>query len=706
MAPSIRKSSESPFLNKLRERLAESRQTVPTAKADAAQPKREARLAREADRFDGPRPTALVSGRGLPSLARIPSARGADTFEAAGPTRPTVALNPTARATATASGAGANEGQAAAQRVNDAYRNAPEDERARIAAETLQREAEALKDKPDALRELYAGSRDTINAVAEDLGRRVREDDDGETEDTLRALSASADLLGADATKEMGAAIARALPDQDNLNQLDDGLHDLAEDGLGLNLTTAVVDELGKLGKSEAANELTDVLTEGLSQVRGDFESAQEKVDELNKELAYMVQSYGDLLTDDQLQNAIDDFKSRHAEDYDALERQAEKFTGVLDSVARLTDPNGPAAGLSEDNRSELLEEARKATVNVFPRLGDTVAGSEAISDAVEAQGRGEPTFLDQVTKLTEGLTEEEFKDLASDTTEAAGFADLVQFKQGVAETMFKAATLRIATHPSSSDALVEGLKKSAGFLGVEPAKLQTMLDDVTALASETDPARIQQLQNKIKGQQADLEFLSPSTRAGQAFGAFATVLGVVGAKGALENWDQLALKDKVAAIGGALDTGLAAFQTISGVAGRAASVASVAGAASGVLGGLGVVLDGISAVGAFKEGKYADAAGYSATAIGGAILTAAAFSNAVPVAGQIAAGVLIAAGFGLHQWQHVQDANKHEGPAQDFLEGAGLSSKLAEELSNHTGNGEPAGPALVAVAKSLGIEP
>ncbi|HLM48402.1 MAG TPA: hypothetical protein VK458_31345, partial [Myxococcaceae bacterium] len=44
-----------------------------------------------------------------------------------------------------------SRGSEAANRVNDAYAKAPEGERARAAAEALRREAEALKDDPQAL---------------------------------------------------------------------------------------------------------------------------------------------------------------------------------------------------------------------------------------------------------------------------------------------------------------------------------------------------------------------------------------------------------------------------------------------------------------------------------------------------------------------------------------------------------------------------
>lgn len=667
-----------------------------------------------APKLEAPKETRRAEPVKPPKPPPAPALSRADTFQTARP-KAAVVLNPTfaphvytaapERATP-ATAPAPTPGAAAAERVNKAYENASPDERARVAAEALQHEAEALKDDPQALAALYEGSKETVDHIATDLGHRVSENKDGQTQETLTALAKATGLLGSEATQQIGASLAKALPEQSNLNQFDDALHGLAEQGLGLNLSTAVAGELGKLGKSEAANELTDVLTKGLSTARSQFEEAQAKVDKLNEELGYMVQSYGGVLSPEQLQAAVDNFKERHHDEYAALEREAGEFSQVLGSVSQLSSGGSAASGLSEENRKAVQEEANKALVNVFPRLGDTQAGSEAIAQALEAQGRGEPTFLDQVDTLAKNLTDEQVKDLASDETEAAGFKDLVSFQQGVAETLFKSATLHIAVHPESSQAVLNGLKTHAGLLGTNPAKLQTLADNVTSLASATDPAEIRRLKDEIRTQSKELEFLAPSTRAGQAFGAFTTVLGVVGAAGDLANWSQLDLKDKIGAISGALNTGVGAYQTILGVAGRASSISSLAGRASGVLGGLGVVLDGFSAAEAFQKGDYVGGAGYTATAVGGAILTAAALSNAVPVAGQIAAGVLVAVGFGLQQWSHVREANKHEGPAEDFLRGAGLSQKLAEELSNHTGNGFPAGPALAEVAKKLNIPP
>ncbi|HEX8701866.1 MAG TPA: hypothetical protein VF815_23765, partial [Myxococcaceae bacterium] len=459
-------------------------------------------------------------------------------------------------------------GAAAAERVNQAYANAPEEERARVAAEALQREAEALQGDQAALDALYAASEETIQAITTDLGRRVTENDDGQSEETLRALAIATDHLGAEATQEIGAALAEALPEQSDLNQFDDALHDLAEQGLGLNLSTAVVSELGKAGKSAAANELTDVLTQGVSTARTQYEEAQAKVDELNQELAYLVQSNSGLLTEEQLQAAVEDFKQRHEQEYAALETEAAQFSQVLGSVAQLTDAQGPASGLSEENRAEVMEEANRALVNVFPRLGDTTAGATAIATALEAQGRGEPTFLDQVTELTENLTDEQVKELASDGTEAAGVVDTAKFEQRVAETLFKSATLHVAVNPDRAQGVLDGLKANAGFLGTDPARLQALADDVTKLASATDMAEIERLQNSIRMQSEELPFLDPGTPAGQAFRGFTTVFGLIGAVGAGANWSELNLEEQVRAVGNALETGVGAYETILGVAG------------------------------------------------------------------------------------------------------------------------------------------
>lgn len=534
------------------------------------------------------------------------------------------------------------------------------------------------------------------------IGEAVSRGEGEDTEPAVELLADLADRGGPELAQSLAQKLASKVPNASDLVKLDDKLHDLAGSGRGVSLSVSLVSELQAAGKTQAAAELTDVVTRGIDHLRGEYESAQNKVDDLNAQLASYVGSFGELLTPQQKTDAINAFKEKHAEDYARLERAAQQFGQNIDAIADAADPNGPLASLPAESREAIRDAANRAIVNVYPRLGDTTAGSEVVADQLEKQGRGEPSALDVITTLQ--LSDAEVKEYASDETESLGISDWVGFQKGAAETAFKGAALRIATNPGSAQNLTEGLLRNSEALGVPRAKLQAVLTDVQALATTTDPAQRAVIEGRIRTNTEDLGILDAETRAGQAFRGFATVLGVVSAAEGISNWGDASNIERIQTVAGALDTGIGAYELVLGVTGRAASISALAGRAAGVLGGLGAVLEGISAVDSFRNGDYVSGTGHSLTAIGSGVLAAAAIPNLVPVAGQIAAGVLIAVGFGLTQWARVQEANKNEGPVQDFLEGAGLSPKLAEELSNHTGNGYPAGPALIAVAERLGL--
>lgn len=59
----------------------------------------------------------------------------------------------------------------------------------------------------------------------------------------------------------------------------------------------------------------------------------------------------------------------------------------------------------------------------------------------------------------------------------------------------------------------------------------------------------------------------------------------------------------------------------------------------------------------------------------------------------------LVSAGFDISLYAGARESNKNERPLQDFLRDAGLSQKLAEELSNHDGRGRPVLPVLIEPA-------
>ncbi len=541
--------------------------------------------------------------------------------------------------------------------------------------------------------------------LTEHIGRAVGAGDGEATEVAVELLADLADQGGPEMSETIARSLAEAVPNQSDLVKLDDKLHSLAEDGRGVTLAVDLVEELSEAGKLDAANELTDVVTTGIDALRSDYEDAQSRVDELNEELAYMVGNFEGLLTPEQKQAAIADFHERHAEEYEALERAAERFGQNVDAIAAVLDPDSPISAMGGDNLADLRESAHRAFINVLPRIAETAAGGQMVAEALEAQGRGEDTWLDAATGIE--LSDEQVREYASDDIEALGINDLLSLNHTMAGTLFSGATLGLLGDTTNHDDLVRGLERYAGRLGIDPELVSQINADVRALGAlgeNPDPAEVRRLQDRIRANTDELEALDPNSRAGQAFRGFATVLGAVNAINGLSDFGDATLEERIGTIAGTLETGLGAYELVLGATGNAAKIPGFVGPAGAVLGGVSAVLSGIAATEAFRNGDWVSGTGHSLTAVGSGILAVAAASNVVPVWGQVTAGVLLAVGLGLNQWASVQESNKWEGPSEDFLRGAGISQKLAEELSNHGGDGFSAGPAIVALADYLDI--
>lgn len=158
-------------------------------------------------------------------MGPTPHLRRAEIFHPIAARKPvelgsTIAPRAAAAAAAPAQATPPSRGAEAANRVNQAYAKAPEGERTKAAAEALQRQAEALKDDPEALAELYQGSKETLEKVATDLGRRVAENKDGGLGAALDGMSAVEAFQNGDyvsgagygATAVGGAILAAAIP--------------------------------------------------------------------------------------------------------------------------------------------------------------------------------------------------------------------------------------------------------------------------------------------------------------------------------------------------------------------------------------------------------------------------------------------------------------------------------------------------------------
>jgi hypothetical protein len=125
------------------------------------------------------------------------------------------------------------------------------------AADELERLATENKDVPGYTDTLIGASAGTIDSISTELGRRITEDDDGDTtKNILDSLSTVADLSGPDARTGLGNIVASHLPQSGELNQFDDAFSDLKGDGKGGALGNAIVGSLRGRGNTAAADAL------------------------------------------------------------------------------------------------------------------------------------------------------------------------------------------------------------------------------------------------------------------------------------------------------------------------------------------------------------------------------------------------------------------------------------------------------------------
>lgn len=162
----------------------------------------------------------------------------------------------------------ARQVEASAQAVRDAGANLPPGQRERAMAEELERQSAQFRGDPAAGAALARTLQPELDAISQDLSRRVTENDDHQTHETVRALAGAAENLGATAALEIGRSFARAIPDVRDLNQFDDALANAGFEGeptLLLATTQAFMDA----GKGRAVGEL-----------EGDVRSCAESIDD------------------------------------------------------------------------------------------------------------------------------------------------------------------------------------------------------------------------------------------------------------------------------------------------------------------------------------------------------------------------------------------------------------------------------------------
>ena len=519
----------------------------------------------------------------------------------------------------------ARAAQADANRVTHAAKAGPVQ-----AAQTLADLCTRTHD-PAYQRAVLDGSRDTLT----DLARRAGPDGDlnqPDLEATVDSLSRAANAGSPDTARALAAAFAQGLPDE-NLGDDDDELGEVLRHsvsaGNGALFGAQLADELRKAGKGNAADEAAKFTREGVDDARENFEETKTRYDELDGQLQGLTSDLGAAGSSPQdIGKVIAGFKQDHQSDFDAYNAAAGKLAQTLRGAsAALDNPNVSGKPYTLAGRfgaiateGEKLRNAATAALKDLPAVGATPAGNALLGDALEAQGRGERTFLDHVPALAAALPEDErnayLDGVTAVTLQAAGT---------------RAADFRQAGAPDSAENLWAGVEKNAGLFRADANALARVVTNLKNFNSVPDGAAFKtqytHLANSVSG-------LPP--RFALAVQSVGVALGTVSFFSQAQGFSQQDLNHQLQTVLTGVGTGVQAANVAGTAAGILTRASGFSQLASKAIPGLTSVVAGLSAISDFSKGDVVGGVTDSALAVGAGLLLA-------PPPFDVAGGILVA---------------------------------------------------------------
>ncbi|MBS2028462.1 MAG: hypothetical protein JST54_11200 [Deltaproteobacteria bacterium] len=568
-------------------------------------------------------------------------------------------------------------------------------------------------------------------------GQIVNKDSGCSTADrqsALNALTATTEKLAPDAQTALASTFAGAMKDQnvgDDSNEFGTMVANSIKAGSGASFGVQLASALQASGKTTAANDTSKFVSQGIGQVKSDFDAAQQKVEDLKGKMGQELATW-QLQGKDQT-TAVREFDQRngYSQAVSDLEAKANLLSSAIPgadlaandpaltsgAAAKTTTAAGRFGVMPEarfSNEGDLLSTA-KGAMQDLPKLADTNAGSKLFADAVEAQGEGQQTFLDDAAKDAGkgGQADKFLNSLRSATVSAVGQRLLSSAQSGDFEAESSKLLAGLNANRALFGASEESMQKlTASFGAFKPGMTPTELDSASS-----------ELAKQIKGVAGGDGAVSQSLKG----------LGVLfGAVGAVDNWshfDSLSVKDKIGTVASTLGLGkqgadmvtntLTRFTADAASAGTdgAEVAAETAGLTAGKLlgaglGAIGSVVSGWSAVDDFSSGQIQKGVGDSMSALGGAVATAGLVLDATGVGAEagvvlnVVGGVISAAGAVVSLFSSPPDPFKgQEGDLKAELQAIGVKSDLADQLNSFNSDGQNTFGAWISqVAKSAGV--
>lgn len=568
------------------------------------------------------------------------------------------------------------------------------------AAEKLANLLEANRD-PGYQASLIADADDVIT----DLARRATAEEGRPGKDDLQSLvdklCDAGDACQPEQARALSDAFAAGLPDG-NLGDDDDELGGVlrraVSAGHGAQFGVELAQSLKAAGKGQTALEAAKFTYQGIHDARNDFEKARDDVNKLLQDVNGIAQDLAAAgRSPQEIADVITDFKKRHADAFQKFEDTGARLSATLKGAGAALEGE-PIDGASGDFPplpwGLALRGEAEAVLRDLPDLANTQAGKQAIADALVAQGKGEPSFLDEIPKVADDLREGDDGDEKADAfLDAVAGATL-----DAAGTT--AAAYQQAGHPEMADQVLAGISQNSKLLRVDAnalAKITSNLKNVSeARGPEAIRAAYAQLQESTKG-------LPPKTAlglksAGAAFGVLALVTGAPGLS-------QADLNQKLQYVLGAAGTTVQVADvagTAAGLLQKSSAFVDFAGFAGKAVPGLTAAVSALSAIDEFSKGDITSGAADTA-------ITAGALLLLTPPPGDVVGAVLIAGGTLVKLFKGFFEGEgdgSQEADTKAALIRLGVPEAKAEQLKDLEDGRHYVGQFIGAEAKRLGVSP
>lgn len=485
-------------------------------------------------------------------------------------------------------------------------------------------------------------------------------------------------------TRQLAETLAGVLEGSDFVGEVADALKKNLSQGGDAGLAVEMVRAAGQ----DVATRLSDKLAEGFKSFYERTQKLGEKVGELNGDLGYLVQNFGPMMSEEELQRAIADFKSKHPEfaQLEALGGAAVSNLEYVQQFEQLVNSKVDSDKRSEIHRDINLTKASGAAALALPTEG----AQKAVGDLLAREGRGEDTWLSHLDRCASG-----------DVTQGAGLFQGALFNAGIIQAA--------AAGGEPGHDILQGLAQTGGLLGLTGDDATRVADDLNRILASKDPAALDAALGTLNDTLGVLGDGLPPNAVGRlkAAGAGLGIAGI-GLSG-YQLAEHPSLRNLATFLADGTELAAQGVPKIEAMLAKAFGKGAP-GAIGSFAGGVGVLLSVWDAGNAFARGDVSS----------GLLSMGSAFGSGLALAGATGAGLLIggAALIGsvaLDAYRRTQAANHFESrDTRDFLRHALADSGLTPEqmdravdkLSNADSEGRLNGILIQQAATQLGLEP